>query len=144
MPFRLRPLFLSPACRSSAARQRHLRNVPPRRFPSPRTKVVLGAGICAVSVFALLRPAPADINESTDSDNDVEDPDIRKASLTSLLRSYFVFSVCSVPALVDWSPHIISFMTSIPGLKQLAEALVRRSFFAQVTSWLFQSFSMRS
>ncbi|KAI5120872.1 hypothetical protein M0805_008244 [Coniferiporia weirii] len=51
--------------------------------------------------------------------------------LSTLLRSYVVYSMCSVPALVDWSPTILSTLSSVPGLKQVTEAFVRVTFFSQ-------------
>jgi proline dehydrogenase len=56
-----------------------------------------------------------------------EDP-----SLGSLVRAYTVYTICSVPALVDASPRILSFLTSIPGIRQITEAFVRITFFDQV------------
>lgn len=53
-------------------------------------------------------------------------------SLSSLVRSYVVYSMCSIPALVDWAPTILSACTSVPGLKQVTEAIVRVTFFDQV------------
>jgi hypothetical protein len=133
MSFWLRPLSLSSACRKSVSRQYHrLPNVSPRRLPRLGARVVLGAAVGATAVFTISRLGPATVNADASDDTNGEDSGIRNTPLTSLLRSYFVFSICSVPAFVDWSPHVISFMTSIPGLKQLAEAFIRRSFFAQV------------
>ena len=57
---------------------------------------------------------------------------IKKSSLGSLVRAYTVYTMCSVPALVDASPRLLSFLTSIPGLKQITEAFVRITFFDQV------------
>jgi hypothetical protein len=57
--------------------------------------------------------------------------------LSSLLRSYVVYSLCSMPVLVDWSPTILSASLSIPGLKLLSEFLIRHTFFAQVCFWIF-------
>ncbi|THH17140.1 hypothetical protein EW146_g3610 [Bondarzewia mesenterica] len=51
--------------------------------------------------------------------------------ISSLIRSYAVYTMCSFPALVDRSPSILAFLTSVPGLKQITEAFVRRTFFAQ-------------
>lgn len=135
MPLRLRSTLLS-ACHKTASRQyHHLRNAP-RRLPRFGTGVVLVAGVATTTTFAFSVLGPTDVYADTSDGTNGEDSGIRSVPLTSLLRSYFVFSVCSVPAFVDWSPHIISFMTSVPGLKQLAEALVRRSFFAQVRIYL--------
>ena len=54
------------------------------------------------------------------------------APLPQLLTSYVVYSMCSIPGLVDASPTLLAFCTSIPGLRQLTEAFVRTTFFAQV------------
>ena len=57
---------------------------------------------------------------------------IKESSLGSFVRAYTVYTMCSVPALVDASPRILSFLTSIPGIKQITEAFVRITFFDQV------------
>lgn len=57
--------------------------------------------------------------------------------LPQLLRSYAVYSMCSIPGLVDASPALLSFCTSVPGLRQLTEAFVRATFFTQVRSRAF-------
>ena len=54
--------------------------------------------------------------------------------LRTLIRTYVVYSFCSVPALVDWAPTILATLSSIPGLKQITEAVVRATFFDQVRS----------
>ena len=110
----------------------HFRNVQPQRLPRLGARIVLVAGFATTTAFAFSVLGPGDVHADTRDDRSGEDSSIRSVPLTSLLRSYFVYSVCSVPAFVDWSPHIISFMTSVPGLKQLAGAVIRRSFFAQV------------
>ncbi len=56
--------------------------------------------------------------------------------LSELVRTYIVYSLCSVPFLVDWSPTILSTLMAIPGLKQITEAVVRVTFFDQVRSQL--------
>jgi proline dehydrogenase len=52
--------------------------------------------------------------------------------LSSFLTSYVVYSICSVPGLVDASPALLAFCTSVPGIRQLTEAFVRATFFKQV------------
>ena len=64
------------------------------------------------------------------ADNGVEK--IKDPSLGSYVRAYTVYTICSVPALVDASPRFLSFLTSIPGIKQITEAFVRITFFDQV------------
>ena len=54
-----------------------------------------------------------------------------QAPLSELVRTYVVYSLCSIPALVDWSPAILSTLSSVPGLKQITEAIVRITFFDQ-------------
>lgn len=54
-----------------------------------------------------------------------------KQPLRSLLRSYVVYSLCSIPPLVDNSPTILNLLSTIPGLKQLTFGLVRVTFFDQ-------------
>ncbi|THH14255.1 hypothetical protein EW146_g6052 [Bondarzewia mesenterica] len=44
--------------------------------------------------------------------------------------------MCSFPTLVDRSPSILTFLTSVPGLKQITEAFVRRTFFAQSVQFI--------
>ncbi|KAH8988213.1 FAD-linked oxidoreductase [Lactarius akahatsu] len=51
--------------------------------------------------------------------------------LSKLVTSYVVYSLCSIPGLVDASPTLLAFCTSIPGLRQLTEAFVRATFFTQ-------------
>ncbi|KAI1790477.1 FAD-linked oxidoreductase [Ganoderma leucocontextum] len=53
------------------------------------------------------------------------------SSLSTLIRAYVVYSVCSVPALVDWSPAILETLSAVPGLRQITEAVVRATFFDQ-------------
>jgi proline dehydrogenase len=135
MPLCLRSPSPSSACRGLVQRQYHnLRNAPPRRFPRLGSKVALGVGVGATTtfVFSISRLESTDVCAYTSDDLNLEHSNIQNTPLSSLLRSYLVFTLCSVPAFVDWSPRVISFMTSIPGLRQLAAAFVRRSFFAQV------------
>jgi proline dehydrogenase len=50
--------------------------------------------------------------------------------LGALIRSYAVYTMCSIPALVDHSPKILE-LASMPGLKWITEAFVRITFFDQ-------------
>lgn len=58
-----------------------------------------------------------------------------EVSLGALVRSYVVYTMCSIPALVDYSPQLLQ-LTNIPGLRWVTEALVRITFFDQVGSSL--------
>jgi len=53
-------------------------------------------------------------------------------SLSSLVRAYAVYSMCSIPSIVEYSPHILRILLSVPVVKQITEALVRVTFFNQV------------
>ncbi|EGO19430.1 hypothetical protein SERLADRAFT_352554 [Serpula lacrymans var. lacrymans S7.9] len=68
--------------------------------------------------------------EAPPSDPD-SDAQRQPTPLTSLLRSYAVYSMCSIPMLVDWSPTILSTLMSIPGINLITEAIVRATFFSQ-------------
>jgi len=57
---------------------------------------------------------------------------VTRQPLGHLIRSYVVFTMCSISPMVEYSPKILSFLTSIPGVRQIAEAIVRATFFNQV------------
>lgn len=52
---------------------------------------------------------------------------------SSLARSYLVYTLCSIPAIVDHSPRLLDLLThsSIPGVPTLTYSLVRQTFFKQ-------------
>ncbi|KZV77589.1 FAD-linked oxidoreductase [Peniophora sp. CONT] len=52
-------------------------------------------------------------------------------SIPELARSYLVYTICSLPSLVDLAPSALSVLTSIPGVKQVTEAVIKQTFFAQ-------------
>jgi proline dehydrogenase len=54
-----------------------------------------------------------------------------QAPTSTLLRSYAVFSMCDIPALVDYSPQLLEVFSSVPVVKQITEAFVRATFFNQ-------------
>ncbi|PFH48288.1 hypothetical protein AMATHDRAFT_150233 [Amanita thiersii Skay4041] len=54
-----------------------------------------------------------------------------KASLSSLFRAYTVYSMCSIPSLVEYSPGILKILSSVPGIRQITEGFVRITFFNQ-------------
>ncbi|KAI0369891.1 FAD-linked oxidoreductase [Pilatotrama ljubarskyi] len=51
--------------------------------------------------------------------------------LSALVRTYIVYSVCSIPSLVDLAPTLLSTLLAVPGLKQITETVVRYTFFNQ-------------
>lgn len=62
-----------------------------------------------------------------------EPPTLTLLSTEELLRSYLVYSLCSFPTIVDASPALLqwAWTTSIPGVKWLATAVIRTTFFQQ-------------
>lgn len=81
---------------------------------------------CSVSLY-LKPPAKAEEEVVTEKSSPLE-----RVTFGTLLRSYLVYSICSIPMVVDHAPTILASMTSIPGLKQITELIVRHTFFAQV------------
>ena len=63
------------------------------------------------------------------------DRPLQRTSLPTLFRSLFVYSICSVPFVVDAGPTIIEWCrdTSIPGVWKFTEWVVRNTFFKQVS-----------
>ena len=86
-----------------------------------------------VTVFTVSSVLLATTCSTVFADNGAET--VKESSLGSYVRAYTVYTMCSVPALVDASPRLLSFFTSIPGIKQITEAFVRITFFDQV--WVF-------
>lgn len=59
-------------------------------------------------------------------------PDETKTmSLGALIRTYAVYTMCSIPVLVDNSPRLLELAT-LPGINWIAETFVRITFFDQV------------
>lgn len=71
---------------------------------------------------------------ASDKAYDVDSHTNGEPSLLSLVRAYVVYSLCSIPPLVDYSPAMLSFTGSIPGLKQISEFMIRYTFFDQVSA----------
>ncbi|CAE6464416.1 unnamed protein product [Rhizoctonia solani] len=86
---------------------------------SPRLAWGLGAGVAVLGVAGITIYA----------DSNTAPPGT--TTLSSLARGYLVYSLCSVPPLVNNSPSILNACANIPGLRELSEAVVRRTFFAQ-------------
>ncbi|KAJ3768086.1 FAD-linked oxidoreductase [Lentinula raphanica] len=87
---------------------------------------LLSGGIVVTSVLGLGYFA---LHRRDDSKGDVTKP---RTHLSTLIRTYCVFAMCSMPALVDKSPAILDVLTSIPlGVKQLTYTFVRHTFFNQ-------------
>ena len=137
---------LLPRCRieTSIQRSRSLSTAPPSRkyrLLSFRGLATVGIGAGALVGTAVFiqdaRAGAQELRELSEKNPVVTTRDRPSASLATLIRTYAVYSFCSIPTLVDWSPTILETLSSIPGLKQITEAVVRATFFNQVSvlSW---------
>ncbi|OBZ78571.1 Proline dehydrogenase 1, mitochondrial [Grifola frondosa] len=70
----------------------------------------------------------ADAEPAKESDNVYERP---RTPLSTLVRTYIVYGMCSIPPLIDYSSAILATLLSIPGIKQITEVVVRVTFFNQ-------------
>ncbi|KAG8957617.1 hypothetical protein FRC03_009968, partial [Tulasnella sp. 419] len=116
--------------------RRHLSNSPftpwkPSSPPNlPRQKSYRLATLTAVSLFAAGSVAVA--TSPLHADSEVEHPrNDRKQPISSLIRTYVVYSMCSIPPLVENATYLLGVFTSVPVLKQITEAMVRITFFDQ-------------
>ena len=109
---------------SALRRPLNVRSVSGRASTSSSTRWTrrAAAGAALVAASALTTTIYADSDE---------DPKAQP-TLGSQVRAYLVYSMCSVPALVDASPKLLSITSAVPGLKQITEAFVRVTFFDQV------------
>ncbi|KAH8101479.1 FAD-linked oxidoreductase-like protein [Cristinia sonorae] len=101
---------------------------PPPRRPVSTLFLATGAALTATVAFTYSQsPLHAD---APPDDKDGRSPR-QPTPLSSLIRSYVVYTVCSIPGLVDLSPTVLSTCLSIPVLKHVTEAIVRVTFFDQ-------------
>lgn len=91
----------------------------------PRTRLLLALGTGLTASPLLISRLHADA---------ANDGPIRPTPpISSLLRAYLVYLMCSIPPLVDASPVILDGLTRIPGIKHITEAFVRITFFDHVS-----------
>jgi hypothetical protein len=124
-----RPELFSMLSLRRAPRLIRLVHTSPRPPPRPRPRVLVLAGATLLAGAALVPTAGPGAEIQVQQQTQTQTP------LLVLLRSYFVYSLISIPALVDNSPQILSVLTSIPGLKQITEAIIRVTVFPQVGSY---------
>ena len=112
-----------------------------RRLTLSRTnlrRISLASGAVLGASLLLVQNVP-DNTSTTDTGAKASIQDTNKPAanrqpppLTNMLRSYVVYTMCCIPALVDWSPKILGTLLSIPVVGDVTELLVRVTFFAQV------------
>ncbi|KAI0325024.1 FAD-linked oxidoreductase [Cubamyces sp. BRFM 1775] len=121
-------------------RVRTLASSSARASPPHRARFLSGRRIAAVGLAsgalygASLFAPPAIVHADGDKPEDTASQSTQVRSdtpLSALVRTYVVYSLCSIPALVDWSPAILSTLLAIPGVKQITETIVRYTFFNQ-------------
>jgi hypothetical protein len=76
--------------------------------------------------------AVAHVDQAVDETQELTTGTRPPTPLRELVRTYVVYSVCSIPLLVDWSPKIFSVLLSIPVVSSITQAIVRVTFFNQV------------
>lgn len=66
------------------------------------------------------------------------DPLLHTEPLTALLRTYFVYTACSIPPLVERAPALLDTLlnSSVPGVSSITSFFVRHTFFAHVRVYL--------
>ncbi|KAH9850564.1 FAD-linked oxidoreductase [Lenzites betulinus] len=113
---------------------RTLTTTPPRpKLFNGRRVVAIGLVSGAVLGTSLLAPVIyADAAQDGEGSEKVGRSSLGSTTpLSALVRTYVVYSLCSIPPLVDWSPTILSALLAVPGLKQITETIVRYTFFNQ-------------
>ena len=135
-PSLYRLLKLSP--RRPPSRTLSTTPLPRPRFLHARRLATFGlasTALAGASLYAYKNvPVVHADSESREKTGHLSEPRTKNEPLSELLRAYIVYSLCSVPFLVDWSPTILSTLMAIPVLKQITEAVVRVTFFDQVSS----------
>jgi proline dehydrogenase len=96
-------------------------------------KLALVSGGAALGLGTLLASTiHADSATAVATSKSNSDPEATTSSLGTLVRTYVVYTMCSIPALVDNAPWLLETFSSIPGLRWITEAIVRVTFFDQV------------
>ncbi|KAJ7612570.1 FAD-linked oxidoreductase [Roridomyces roridus] len=98
------------------------------RPPLRGRRIALGSGLVLTTL--LTSKIYADSAAITLSSTSKEEPR-SQSPMGTLVRSYVVYTMCSMPALVDNAPWLLETLTSIPGVRWITEAIVRVTFFDQ-------------
>ena len=136
--------MLTSALRSSLVRSRPCLRLCKRQLSSQSTPtkvpIISSRGLrWGLASGALLTTSAAVFQATVHADTPDDDkPAHRKPTpLSSLVRSYIVYTSFCIPGLVDWSPTILETLSSIPRGRPTTEAVVRITFFDQVSSTRF-------
>ncbi|TCD71433.1 hypothetical protein EIP91_010139 [Steccherinum ochraceum] len=127
------PLRLHPLSRPRNSFVRPFGHSPSPALKSSIRYTLLAAFASASALgtaYILIRPINLDAPPE-DEEQQGSSSQRKPTPLSALVRSYVVYTACSIPGLVDWSPNILAACMAVPGLKQLTEAVVRATFFDQ-------------
>lgn len=128
-----RPIIFSVARHTTLSSRRFISSPPPppRTFRSRFSfrKAFYAATVSFGALAITLAPPTSAIEEPP-----IGAPDTRPRndSTSALIRTYVVYSICSIPPVVTYAPAFLTFCQSVPGVKQIVEAVVRVTFFNQV------------
>lgn len=113
----------------------HAAHTPSGSSRALRWGAILALGGLGIAYF----PRAANPMLTTTESNELETvprashSSLSETSTPALIRSYLVYTACSLPFLIDTAPSLLHVFTHspIPGLRQITEFLVRHTFFAQ-------------
>ncbi|KAJ8088823.1 hypothetical protein PM082_014069 [Marasmius tenuissimus] len=96
-----------------------------------RPRSIFGGGLLLLLGIGAFNTFTEPVRADSGDDEDKDDSGKTSDSLSTLVRTYVVYSMCSVPALVDSAPTLLQVFSSMPLIGTIAEALVRITFFDQ-------------
>ncbi|KAJ7139227.1 FAD-linked oxidoreductase-like protein [Mycena epipterygia] len=114
---------------------RYASSTPPRT--AGRRRLALASGGITLGLATLLNSkvhadaATAVAIPATQRGKSIPDDEAARSSFGTLVRTYVVYTMCSIPTLVDNAPWLLDTLTSIPGVRWITEAIVRVTFFDQ-------------
>ncbi|KAF7367645.1 Proline dehydrogenase [Mycena sanguinolenta] len=111
---------------------RYASSTPPRMAGRKIALVSGGAALGLVTLFASkLHADSATAITFPASSKPKRDDEAIRSSFGTLVRTYVVYTMCSIPSLVDNAPWLLHTFSSVPGLRWITEAIVRVTFFDQ-------------
>ena len=102
------------------------------RYPSGRRALYVGAGLGAAVMLPTALMADTTPEEQLETSPRISNS-LSSMSTPAIVRSYVVYTACSIPFLIDYAPTLLSTFTNspIPGLSAVTNFIVRHTFFAQ-------------
>lgn len=105
----------------------------PSRSPNSRWVYLAGGGLLLSTSGAMLAEPSLSPEEQLETCPRAPVDSLTSTPTSALIRSYLVYTACSIPFLIDYAPSLLNAFTKspIPGLGALTEFIVRHTFFAQ-------------